>query len=136
MENEKRTFARVGLLMLLEAVALAIAAALHLTGHVEGRGAPFDAHDAGIAEAIIAVVLLGGGVALLRVTRRARTLGIAANVFAIVGFGVGLSITARGGHAPDITFHLVILPLLITSLIVLARTRRSARPVDLVQSLS
>lgn len=127
MDNERRAIVWVAWLMLLETVALAIAAALHLTGQVEGRGKLFDAHDAGIAEAVIAVVLLGGGVALLGANRRAR-FGIAANVFAIIGFGVGLSITSRAGHAPDIAFHLVVLPLLIASVVVLVRARRSARP--------
>ncbi len=115
------TTAAVGVLMLVETTALAVAAWLHLAGHVEGRAAIFDPHDAGIAEALIAAVLAVGAFELLRRGRAARTIGIVTNGFAIAGFLVGLSITARAGHAPDIAFHVVVLPLLVVSVIALAR---------------
>jgi hypothetical protein len=103
------------------AVSLAVAAALHLAGRVQGRGAPFDADDAGVAEAVIGAVLLGCAVAMVRLPRRARAIGLAGTGFAVAGFLIGLTMTARGGHWPDIAYHLTVLPILIGSLAVLVR---------------
>ena len=115
--------------MLFEAATLAVAAAMHLSGNVHGRGRPFDADHAGIAEVIIGVLLAAGAVALLRVPARARTTGIVCNVIAAAGFANGLSMTARGGDLPDIAYHVIVLPLLIGSVVALARTpRTSVRP--------
>ena len=116
--------------MVFEAATLAVASALHLSGHVHGRSEPFDADHAGIAEAVIGAVLAGGAVAMLRAPARARTAGVAATGFAIVGFLVGLSITARGGRLPDVAYHVIVLPLLIAGLIVLLR---AGRPESLAQ---
>ena len=109
--------------MLLQAATLVVASALHLTGHVHGRGAPFDGEHAGIAEAIIAVLLAGAAAAMLRAPDRARSIGLAANGLAIAGFLNGLAFTARGGHAPDIAYHLVMLPVFAANLVVLLRSR-------------
>ena len=108
---------------LLAAVAasLAVASALHLSGHVHGRGAPFDADHAGVAEAVIGTVLAAAAVAMVRAPARARTIGVAATSFATAGFLLGLSITARGGDAPDIAYHLTVLPILVASLVVMVR---------------
>jgi hypothetical protein len=66
------------------AATLAVASALHLSGNVHGRGEPFDATHAGVAEAIIAAVLAGGAIAMFRSrsTARARTVGLATTGFA------------------------------------------------------
>jgi hypothetical protein len=79
-------------------------------------------------------VLAVGGVLLLRDRDRARTIAIAATTFALIGFLVGISETARGGDAPDIAYHATVIPLLIAVLALLARdrwadsaTRRPAR---------
>ncbi|HWG72441.1 MAG TPA: hypothetical protein VG184_00125, partial [Acidimicrobiales bacterium] len=77
--------------MAFEAVSLAVAATLHLSGQVHGRGKPFDADHAGIAEAIICIVLASGAFAMLRSATHARAIGLATTGFAIVGFCVGLS---------------------------------------------
>jgi hypothetical protein len=108
-------------LMVFEAATLAVASALHLSGNVHGRSAPFDAEHAGIAEALIGAVLAAGALAMLRAPARARATGIAATSFAIFGFLVGLNFTARGGDAPDVAYHVTLLPVLIGSLIVLLR---------------
>lgn len=105
------------------AASLVVASALHLSGHVAGRSAPYDAEHAGIAEAVIAVVLLAGTVVMLRSPGRARVAGLAAAGFATAGFLVGLTMTAQGGHWPDITYHLVVLPVLVGTLVALARRR-------------
>ncbi|MGH9095418.1 MAG: hypothetical protein ACRDXE_09685 [Acidimicrobiales bacterium] len=117
---------RVAALMAVEAVSLAVASALHLSGRVHGRSAPFDADHAGVAEAIIGIVLAAGAVAMFRAPGRARKIGMAATSFAIVGFLVGLSMTTRGGDLPDIAYHLSVLPLLIGGVVVLWRAGRLA----------
>jgi hypothetical protein len=45
------------------------------------------------------------------------------NGLATVGFLNGLTMTARGGDLPDIAYHLVVLPVLIASFIVLLRAK-------------
>lgn len=110
-------------LMVVESASLAIASTLHLSGLVHGRGEPFDANHAGIAEAILAVLLLGGAVALVRGGPRARRTAMAITAIAIIGFLNGLAMTTRGGDLPDIVYHLVTLPLLVGGLVVLWRSR-------------
>ena len=112
--------------MMLIAVSLAIASIVHLVGHVRGRSELYDAHDAGVAEAVIGIVLAAGALAMLRLPGRARALGLAATGFALVGFLVGLSITARAGHLPDIAYHAAILPVLIVMFVTLVRMRSCA----------
>src|SRR5438132_481215 len=119
---------KLAAVMAVVAVSLAIASALHLAGLVHGRGEPYDADDAGIAEAVIGFVLAAAAVAMVRAPARARTVGLAATGFAIVGFGVGLTITAQGGHAPDIAYHLAVLPVLLATFLVLLRGRRIPQP--------
>ncbi len=109
--------------MILEAATLAVASLLHLSGNVHGS-APFDADHAGIAEAIIAAVLVVAAITMFRLPARARAAGLAANGFAVVGFLVGLNFTARGGHVPDVAYHVTVLPVLIGSLILLVRARQ------------
>jgi hypothetical protein len=117
---------RIATLMGGVAVTLGIASALHLAGVVHGRSEPFDAAHAGVAEAVIGVVLAGGAVAVVWIPEHARAFALGAVTFATVGFGVGLNFTARGGHLPDVVYHLAVLPLLIASLIVVIRTRDTA----------
>jgi hypothetical protein len=109
-------------LMLFEAATLAVASALHLSGNVQGRSLPFNADHAGIAEAIIGVVLAAGAVVMLRSPARARAVGLGATGFAIAGFLLGLNLTARGGHIPDVAYHVVMLPVLIGGLVALLRS--------------
>jgi hypothetical protein len=111
----------VAILMVVEASSLAIASTLHLAGSVHGRSSTFDPDAAGIAEAIIGLVLAVAAVALLRVGVRARTAGIAANAFALLGFLIGISETARDGRIPDIAYHATVIPLLVAGLVLLIR---------------
>ena len=114
---------RLATLMTAVAVTLACASALHLSGSVHGRSPAFDATDAGVAEAVIGIVLAGGAAAVVRFPARARPIALAAIGFATVGFVVGLNFTARGGHLPDVIYHVALLPLLFGSLVVLLRAR-------------
>ena len=116
---------RIAALMAAEAASLAVMSSLHLAGRLNGTK-PFDPNRAGIAEAIIGVVLAAGAVALLRGRRRAWSIAVAANIFAVVGFAVGLSRTIQGGGAVDIGYHLTVLPLLLLTLLILVRERRAA----------
>lgn len=112
----------IGWLMVLEAVSLAVMSSLHLAGGLDGNR-PFEPTRAGIAEAVIGVVLLGGGLALLRRARNAWGIALVANVFAITGFAVGLTRTTQGGGALDIGYHIAVLPLLLLTLVALLRRR-------------
>lgn len=121
---------RLGALMTFEAATLGIASGIHLSGVVSGRSGSFDPHDAGIAEAIIGAVLLCAAGWIAWQPARARTVGLAATGFATAGFLVGLNFTARAGHPLDLAYHLVMLPLFITTLVVLARRREHAPPKE------
>ena len=120
---DRTVIARVAALMVVEAATLAVASALHLSGSVQGRSAPFNAGHAGVAEAIIGGVLAAGAVVMFRPPAPGRS----TTGFAIAGFLVGLNFTARGGHLPDIAYHITMSPVLIGSLIVLVRVGPSAR---------
>lgn len=121
--------ARMGALMAFEAATLAVASYLHLAGHVHGFSKPFQPDDAGIAEALICVVLLCGAAALVRAPDRGRGIAVGATCFAILGFLVGLNFTLRGGDAADLAYHATMLPVLVVGLVVLLRhgTRDRAR---------
>jgi hypothetical protein len=112
----------VALVFIVMAVSLVIASTAHLAGAVHGRGGSFDAHHAGIAEAVIAAVLIAASTTMWRTPKNAKIVGLAAATFAIAGFLVGLRFTLGGGHLPDITYHLIGLPILVGALIALWRT--------------
>jgi hypothetical protein len=128
--NEANAVRRVAVLMAFEAITLGVASGLHLTGHVHGRSAPF----AGIAEAIIGVLLAAGAISMVRAPAKARAIGLILNGVAIAGFLNGLSMTARGGDAPDIAYHLIFLPLLTASFVVLLRAKRGSSSEDGVKT--
>jgi hypothetical protein len=111
-------------LMAFVAATLVVASALHLLGVGGDGSAPFHPDRAGIAEAVIAVVLAVGALALLR---GARAVALGAVVFAIAGFVVGLSMTVRGGDAGDIAYHAATLPVLLLALAGLSGTSRRGR---------
>jgi O-antigen/teichoic acid export membrane protein len=109
----------------LQAASLAVISPLHLTGTLAGGAKPFEPTDAGIAEAVICLVLITGAVALARDRERGRGIALSTVVFAIAGFIVGLTFTIQGGDAIDIAYHATMLPLLLVTLIAL--TGRRAR---------
>jgi hydrogenase/urease accessory protein HupE len=116
---------KIAVLIGFEAATLAVIASLHL-GHVLAGGRkPFRPTAAGIAEAIIGIVLVYGAVALNRGSRHAWGIALAAVAFAIAGFLLGLTFTLRGGDAIDIAYHATMLPLLLLTLIVLLRGERT-----------
>ena len=116
---------RLAGLMGFEAATLVVASTLHLAGAVDDGSPPFRPDRAGIAEAVIAVVLAAGAAALVR---GARGVALGAVAFAIAAFGVGLSMTVRGGAAGDIAYHATMMPLLFFTLMLLARRRGELAP--------
>ena len=110
-------------LMCVVAATLAVMSFLHLSGILAGGTKPFDPSGAGVAEAVICLVLSYGATGLLRTWPRAQKVALAATGFAIVGFIIGLRFTLEGGEAIDIAYHLSVLPILLVTLIALLRIR-------------
>ena len=108
--------------MLLIAASLAIVSVLHLTNVVGGGGQNSSA--AGIAEAVICLVMLAGATALARDRPNGLAAARASVAFAIAGFILGLTITLRGGAAFDIAYHLTGLTVLAATFALLGRDRR------------
>jgi peptidoglycan/LPS O-acetylase OafA/YrhL len=106
-----------------EAATLAVMALVHLVGTAPSRG-----RAAGIAEAVIGVVLACAAVQLTRNAPRARETALAAVGFAVVGFLIGLSFTIRGGSTLDLAYHAAMLPLLLVTLAVLLRADGRSSP--------
>jgi hypothetical protein len=119
--SRARTFERTSFVLFFVALTLVVASLLHLAGLVHGRGGEFNADHAGIAEAVIAVVLVATAFTMRLRPEHARAVGLIGVAFGILGFLVGLSFTLTGGDLPDITYHLVVLPLLVVTLIALWR---------------
>jgi hypothetical protein len=108
--------AAVGVLLVAEAASLAVMSFLHLHGDIQDAGGVARPGAAGIAEAVIGVVLLAAAVVVGRFPDRARRAVVAATVFAIAGFVLGISITARGGNVVDIVYHATLIPILLLTL--------------------
>jgi hypothetical protein len=114
-------------LMRFAALTLAVMSVLHLAGVIDRHSRPpFHSDDAGIAEAVIAIVLLIGAHAVRR-GATGRSAGLAATLFAIAGFGLGLTFTLTDGNAIDVGYHLGMLPVLLAILALLLRARPGRR---------
>jgi hypothetical protein len=101
--------------MAFVAGTLGVVSGLHLAGAIAGASKSFDPQKAGVAEAVIGTVLAAGTAAVYRQHVRARTIGLSALLFAIVGFVVGITITTQGGDAFDIAYHATMLPVLVAA---------------------
>jgi hypothetical protein len=115
---------RIRVFLLCEAATFIVAALSHFGVLVDG----YEHRQAGIAESVIALVLLVG-VALSWI-RPAWTgeAGIAAQGFALLGTLVGLFTIAIGvgpRTGPDVVYHVGVVALLIWGLAVAIRTRAS-----------
>jgi hypothetical protein len=121
-------------LMSLEAGSLAVVASLHLSHVLAGGKKPFRPTAAGIAEAVIALALLGGILALRRSSSDRRAIAAASVGFAIVGFVVGLGFTLRGGDTIDIAYHATVLPVLLATLLLLLRAEPMSTHEDCVSA--
>jgi EmrB/QacA subfamily drug resistance transporter len=120
-DANRRVRQPVAVVIGIEAATLAIMSVLHLTGILAGGTRPFRRTDAGIAEAVICVVLIGGAAALWRDPLRGLAIARGALGFAILGVIAGLNFTIQGGDAIDIAYHATLLPLLLITLAALWR---------------
>jgi hypothetical protein len=120
----RRASAPPGILALIvfEAATLAVVSSLHLAGATAKGKPPFDATSAGIAEAVICLVLILSIASNLRRSPSGWLAAVAAVTFTIVGFLVGLTFTLRGGSSADIAYHTSMLPILIATLALLLRS--------------
>jgi hypothetical protein len=107
-------------LLLFEATTFAVAALIHFGVLVRG----FEHRKAGIAESVIATVLLAGVTWSVGSRRSSRLAGLTAQGFALLGTLVGVLMIAIGvgpRTAPDVTYHVLIMIVLICGLVMAAR---------------
>jgi hypothetical protein len=104
----------IGRLMLVEAVTFAIASILHF-----GVGETFI--GAAIPEAIIAVVLGAGAIAVTRRPAGSWWLALATTLFALLGVIIGLSVILGGrvSRPLDLAYHVSILVALVITVVLL-----------------
>lgn len=109
-------------LMVAQAVSLAVMGALHISGTVHpASGVEF---RAGVSEVVISVVMLWGASSMARRGAAGYKVALGTTLFAIAGFIFGLTITIRSGYIPDITYHVIVLPTLFVSLVLIWRAGR------------
>lgn len=112
---------KVRLLLVVEAVTFAIAAAIHF-GLLTTTG--YEHRAAGIAESVIAAVLLVGILTSWFARAWQRYAGLAVQAFALLGTLVGLFTIVVGvgpRTLPDIAYHIAIIALLAWGLTLAAR---------------
>jgi predicted small integral membrane protein len=111
---------RIRIFVLFEAAAFLTAASIHLGWLSVG----YEHQKAGIAESVIAAVLLVGLVWSRIRPASTRRVGVAAQAFALFGTLVGLVTIAIGvgpRTIPDIAYHFVIVAVLAWGLVVARR---------------
>jgi len=118
---------RVQLFLAVEVVVFVAAALVHF-------GLLIDGHEdaaAGIAESVIALVLLAGLVLSWLRPGATRTAGVAAQGFALLGTCVGFTLVIFVGptRALDVTFHGIMLALLVSGLATTILFGRDGRPL-------
>jgi len=120
----------IRLFMILEAGAFMTAALIHFGVLIHG----YEHLKAGTAESVIAVVLLVGLAAAWMGPGSIRSVGLAAQAFALLGTLVGILTIAIGvgpRTVPDVLYHVAIVVVLVSGLIAAMRapfneTRRRA----------
>src|SRR5438874_9850590 len=119
--SPNRSFTLVARLMLAEAVTFAIASILHF-----GVAESFIA--AAIPEAIIAVVLGAGAVAVMRRGTGSWWIGLATTLFALAGVIIGLTVILGGrvSRPIDLAYHATIFVALVVTVVLLLFARRSS----------
>jgi hypothetical protein len=112
--------------VLFECVAFMAAALTHFGVLVRG----YEHHKAGTAESVIALVLLVGLLLTLIRPQSMRGIGLAVQGFALVGTLVGIFTIVIGigpRTIPDITYHILIVAVLVWGLVTTSRARQSER---------
>lgn len=117
----------IRLFLLLEAAAFVAAASVHLNLVIAG----YEHRKVGVAESVIAVLLISLGLAVTSLGRTwTRRVGLAAQAFALVGTLIGVfTITIGVGPRtlPDVAYHFAIMAVLIWGLVVAVRARLTTR---------
>lgn len=111
----------VRLFLLFEAAAFGTAALVHSGAFIDG----YAHRRAAVAESVIAVVLLSGFLATWVDRARTRTIGLAAQAFALLATLVGVFTIVVGvgpRTGPDIAYHVAIVAVLLLGLVVAKRT--------------
>jgi hypothetical protein len=109
--------------VLIECAAFTTAALTHFGVLVRG----YEHQKAGTAESVIALVLLIGLILSLIRPQSTRGIGLAVQGFALVGTLVGIFTIVVGigpRTVPDITYHVVIVVLLVWGLVKTSRARQ------------
>jgi hypothetical protein len=114
----------IRLFLLLEAAAFVAAASVHFSLVIAG----YEHRKAGVAESVIAAVLI----LALAVTSLGRTwtrrVGLAAQAFALGGTLIGIITIGVGPRTlPDVAYHFAIMAVLIWGLVVAVRARLTTR---------
>ncbi len=126
----------IRLFLLFEGIAFILASLTHFGVLMHG----YEHRAAGTAESVIGIVLLIGFLLTWILLGWIRGIGIAVQIFALLGTGVGLYTIAIGigpRTVPDLTFHAAIVIALIAGLVVTFRARKPAEasaPHQLPQS--
>jgi hypothetical protein len=110
----------VRLFLFMEAAAFLVAASLHFGVLIHG----YEHQKAGTAESVIGVALLVGLMLTAIRPDATRGFGLAAQAFALLGTLVGIFTIAIGvgpRTAPDIAFHIGIVIVLVSGLVVAMR---------------
>jgi steroid 5-alpha reductase family enzyme len=124
MEAKTRTTLRI--LLLFEAATFAVASLIHGGVLVEG----YEHHEAHLAEAVIATVLLASLVVTWIRSAWTRAAGLLGQGFALLGTMVGLFTIAVGigpRTVPDVAYHVGIVVVLAWGLRLAWRAPRPAR---------
>jgi hypothetical protein len=111
--------------LLLEAASFFAASSVH-SGILFGG---YEHSKAATAESVIGAVLAIALVVTVLAPRASRTVGLAAQAFALLGTAVGLFTIAIGvgpRTAPDLVFHVAIIAVLVVGLFRLQRRRSGA----------
>jgi hypothetical protein len=117
---QNRMTQTIRLFLLFEAAAFIAASLVHSGVLITG----YEHQKARIAESVIAIVLLSAAALTWIRPRWTRKVGLAAQGFALLGTMVGIFTIAIGigpRTVPDITYHIVIVIVLVSGLVVAMR---------------
>lgn len=115
---------RIRCFLAAEACAFSLAASIHFGALISG----YQHHAAGTAESVIAAVLWIGLALSAIFPAATRGVGLAAQGFAAFGTLVGITTIVIGvgpQTIPDIGYHIAILIVLISGLVIAARSKRN-----------
>jgi peptidoglycan/LPS O-acetylase OafA/YrhL len=113
------------MLITVQALTLVVFATLHLSGVLRAEHTHAVSYGAGIAEATICLALLVGAGTLARSQAHGGKAALLSLAFAILGFTIGLTFTISGGNPIDVAYHATMLPVLLTTALMLTRRRRT-----------